>query len=85
MMSLVYTPANPALPLKYWELIAAAVPAVRGYPSIGPHLRRAMGEGASIQEVIEAMETAAIPGGFPALHFALTYLLKIAENPDSPA
>jgi alkylhydroperoxidase/carboxymuconolactone decarboxylase family protein YurZ len=85
LVSLVYTPVNPALPVKYRELIVAAILASRGYPTIDVHLRRALREGASMQEVIEAMETAAIPGGFPTLHFALTYLVKIAEDLQPPA
>ncbi|HVB77978.1 MAG TPA: carboxymuconolactone decarboxylase family protein [Candidatus Nitrosotalea sp.] len=81
----VYTPSAPALPVKYRELIAAAVLAFRHYESCGKHLRRALREGASMQEVVEAMEVASVPGGMPLLHFALDELVRIeAEMESSP-
>src|SRR6266498_2301957 len=72
----VFTPENPALPVKYRELIEAVILAFRGYPTVGDHLRRALREGATMQEAIEAFEVATIPGGMPVLHFALPYLIE---------
>lgn len=80
MVRRVYTPQNPVLPVKYRELIAAAILAYRNYASCEKHLRRALREGASMQEVIEAMEVASIPGGMPLLHFALDELMKIEAD-----
>lgn len=76
----VWTPSNPVLPVKVREMIAAAVLAYRGYPTVEAHLRRAVQEGASLREVVEAMEVAAMPGGAPCLHFALPHLMKLADD-----
>ena len=76
----IYTRENPVLPVKYREIIASVVLAFRGYPSIGPHIRRAIREGATMQEVLEAFEVATVPGGFPVLHFALPYLIEVDKE-----
>ena len=80
LMSTVYSPSKPALPVKYREMVAAAVLAFRGSPTVELHLRRALRAGATMQEVVEAMETAAVPGGFTLLHYALGYLIQIAAE-----
>jgi alkylhydroperoxidase/carboxymuconolactone decarboxylase family protein YurZ len=80
LMGLVYTPEHPTLAPKYREMVSAVVLAAKAYPSIEPHLRRALSLGLSMQELVEAMEVAAIPGGFPTLHFALPYLIKISDE-----
>ena len=77
---LIFTPENPAFPVKYREIVMAVVLAYRGYPSMGKHIRRALREGATVQEVIEAFETAAIPGGMPVLHQALDCLIEIEQE-----
>lgn len=76
----VFTPENPALPVKYRELIEAVVLAFRGYPTVGEHVRRALREGATFQEAVEAFEVATVPGGMPVLHFALPYLIEIDKE-----
>ncbi len=78
--SMIYTRENPVLPVKYREIIASVVLAMRGYPSIANHIRRALREGATMQEVIEAFEVATVPGGMPVLHFALPYLIEIDKE-----
>jgi len=78
--SQVFTPENPALPVKYRELIEAVILAFRGYPTVGDHLRRALREGATLQEAIEAFEVATVPGGMPVLHFALPYLIEAEKE-----
>jgi alkylhydroperoxidase/carboxymuconolactone decarboxylase family protein YurZ len=75
--SFVWTPKNPALPVRIRELAAAAVLAYRAFPTMDGHLRRAVREGASMMELVEAMEVAALPGGFPVLHYALPFLIKL--------
>jgi alkylhydroperoxidase/carboxymuconolactone decarboxylase family protein YurZ len=75
--ALVWTPRAPVLPVKIRELVAAAVLAYRAFPTLDAHLRRAVREGASIRELVETMETAALPGGFPLLHYALPFLRAI--------
>lgn len=75
--SFVWTPRNPALPVRIRELVASAVLAYRAFPTLDGHLRRAVREGASLRELLEAMQTAALPGGFPVLHYALRFLSEI--------
>ena len=80
LAALVWTPAAPALPVKIRELIASAVLAYRAFPTLDGHLRRAVREGASVREAVEAMETAALPGGFPVIHYALPFLNAIHDE-----
>jgi len=85
MTGWVYTPVNPVIPAKYHEVIAGVVLASRFYPSMETHFRRALSEGVTMLEIIEALEAAAVPGGGPTLHFGLTALTKIhAEGKDAP-
>jgi alkylhydroperoxidase/carboxymuconolactone decarboxylase family protein YurZ len=77
---LIFTRKNPALPVKYRELIDSVILAFRHYPTVGDHLRRAIREGATLQEAIEAFEVATIPGGMPVLHFALPFLIEIDKE-----
>lgn len=77
---LVWTPSAPALPVKIRELVACAVLAYRAFPTLDGHLRRAVREGASVREAVEAMEVAALPGGFPLIHFALPFLNAIHDE-----
>lgn len=67
----------PALPHKYRALVTAAVLAFRHYHTAGNHLERALKEGATMQEVVEAMEAAAVAGGMPTLHFVLPQLARL--------
>lgn len=74
MVEATYLRKDGALDPKYRELIVSAVLAFRGYPSVYKHLHRAMVEGASLREVLEALEMASVPGGMPVLHFGLSQL-----------
>lgn len=78
--ALVWTPAAPALPVKIRELVASAVLAYRAFPTLDGHLRRAVREGASVREALEAMEVAALPGGFPLIHYALPFLNALHDD-----
>ena len=69
-----YTRPNGKLPVKYKELVASGVLAFKSYPSLKKHLRRAMVEGATLREVLEAMEAASDPGGMASLPFRHRYL-----------
>lgn len=75
-----YLRKDGALPVKYRELIASAVLAFRGYPSLKVHLARALREGASVAEVVQALEMASIPGGMATLHFGLGILIEIEKE-----
>ncbi len=80
LAALVWSPAKPALAIKYREIIAAVILGCRAYPTIESHLRRALAEGASLREILEGFETGAILGGFPCLHYALPFLMKLHEE-----
>ena len=78
-----YTRPNAELPVRYRELVASAILAFRGYSSLKLHLARAMREGASLREVLEAMEVASVPGGMATLHYAVDQLIELEqEDPD---
>jgi alkylhydroperoxidase/carboxymuconolactone decarboxylase family protein YurZ len=75
-----FAPVAPALPVKYRELIAAVVLAARGHPTIGKHLRRAIREGLTMQELVEAFHVAFLPGGGQLFSFAMQHLAEIASE-----
>lgn len=77
---MTYTRPGNELPVRYKELIASAILAFRGYPSLKLHLARALREGASVREVLEAMEVASVPGGMASLHFAVDALIEIEQE-----
>ena len=79
-ISHLYTPSNPTLPVKYRELIVSILLAFRGLPSTKMHLRRALNEGATMQELIEAFETASLPGGLPVMSFGLKQLIELESE-----
>jgi alkylhydroperoxidase/carboxymuconolactone decarboxylase family protein YurZ len=80
---MTYTRPGNELPVRYKELIASAILAFRGYPSLKLHLARALREGATVREVLEAMEVASVPGGMALLHFAVDALIEIErEQPE---
>ena len=66
--------------MKYRELVEAVILGFKGYPSLGLHVRRALREGATMQEVLEAFEVATVPGGMPVLHYALPFLIEIEKE-----
>ena len=80
MVQATYTRKDGALAPKYRELIACAVLAFRGYPSLKLHLARALREGASVAEVVQALEMASIPGGMATLHFGVDQLIEIQKE-----
>jgi alkylhydroperoxidase/carboxymuconolactone decarboxylase family protein YurZ len=78
--ALVWTPAAPVLPVKIRELVACVVLAYRTFPTLDGHLRRAVREGASVRELLEGMEAASLPGGFPILHYSLPFLNALHDE-----
>ena len=77
---MTYQRPDNELPAKYKELIASAILAFRGYPSLKHHLARALREGATLREVLEAMEVASVPGGMATLHFAVDALIEVEQE-----
>jgi alkylhydroperoxidase/carboxymuconolactone decarboxylase family protein YurZ len=80
MVRATYTRKDGALPAKYRELIASGILAFRGYPSLKLHLARALREGASVAEVVQALEMASIPGGMATLHFGIDQLIQLEKE-----
>ncbi|HSR10457.1 MAG TPA: carboxymuconolactone decarboxylase family protein [Thermodesulfobacteriota bacterium] len=70
-----------ALPAKVREFIAIALLAYRGQEdAVYLHGKRALKLGATKQELLEAIETAMIPGGGPTLATGLRALARIEEE-----
>ena len=73
--------AGKALPVKVRELIAIGILAFRGNEGgVYEHMKRALKHGATKQELLEALETAMVPGGAPILGPGLKALMKIEEE-----
>lgn len=70
-----------ALPAKVREFIAIGILAYRGLEdAVFNHCKRALRIGATKQELLEAVETAMIPGGTPTLALGLRALARIEEE-----
>lgn len=69
-----------ALPRKIKELIMVGICcALRAPRGVKIHSQRALSLGATSQEVLEAMEVAAIPGGMPGLWLGVETLQSLLE------
>ncbi len=74
-----------ALPARMRELIAIGILAYRGQEeAVYLHGKRALKLGASKRELLEAVETAMIPGGGPTLAVGLRALARIEEEGKNP-
>lgn len=70
-----------ALPIKTKELIAIALLAFRGNENgVHDHMKRALKHGANKMEILEALETAIIPGGAPTFGTGLRALMRIEKE-----
>ena len=73
--------AGKALPTKTRELIAIGILAFRGNEgAVYVHMKRALKHGATKQELLEAIETAMIPGGAPTFALGLKALIRIEDE-----
>jgi alkylhydroperoxidase/carboxymuconolactone decarboxylase family protein YurZ len=82
-VEMTYTRKDSPLPAKYRELIVVGLLAFRMYHSVSKHIARALREGATVTEVIHALEMASIPGGQATLHFGLDHLIALEKsNPE---
>ena len=54
--------------------------ALRFYPTVPFHMRRAIEEGATVAELVEAIEVAALLGGMAVLHFCLPFLNELQDE-----
>src|SRR5262245_14276626 len=68
-----------ALPLKYREMVIIAILAFRGADEnfIVAHMKRAIEHGASKRELLEAMQSAAVPGGGPCFAAGAQALMRL--------
>lgn len=82
---LMHTPEDATLAPKYREIVTAVVLACRAYPTVPHHLRRAVREGATLEEMIEAMQIGAQIAGAPVLHHATQYLRELQKEIESGA
>jgi len=70
-----------ALPAKIREFIAIGILAYRGLEdAVYHHCKRALRLGATKRELLEAIESAMIPGGTPTLALGLRALVRIEEE-----
>jgi alkylhydroperoxidase/carboxymuconolactone decarboxylase family protein YurZ len=70
-----------ALPAKFREFIAIGILAYRGLDdAVYQHCKRALRLGASKRELLEALESAMIPGGTPTMALGLQALARIEEE-----
>jgi alkylhydroperoxidase/carboxymuconolactone decarboxylase family protein YurZ len=70
-----------ALPRKIRELIMVGITCALNRPrGVRLHSERALALGATPREVLEAMETAAIPGGMPGLWLGVETLDEILQR-----
>jgi alkylhydroperoxidase/carboxymuconolactone decarboxylase family protein YurZ len=82
-VEMTYTRKDGALEPKVRELIAICLLSFRMYHSVRAHIARALREGASVDEIVQALEMASIPGGQATLHFGLDHLIALEEsNPE---
>jgi AhpD family alkylhydroperoxidase len=73
--------AGKALPVKTRELVAIAILAYRGNAdAVYEHMKRAIKYGATKRELLEAIETALVPGGAPTFSTGLRALKRIDEE-----
>ncbi|MEM3759878.1 MAG: carboxymuconolactone decarboxylase family protein [Candidatus Bathyarchaeia archaeon] len=69
------------LPLKFKELIIVAVDAATAYiEGLKLHIRDALKAGATKDEILEALETASLPGGIHVLSVSLPILEDILRD-----
>jgi alkylhydroperoxidase/carboxymuconolactone decarboxylase family protein YurZ len=68
-----------ALPLKYREMVIIGILAFRGAHEdfIVAHMKRAIAHGATKRELLEAMQSAAVPGGGPCFAAGAQALMRL--------
>jgi alkylhydroperoxidase/carboxymuconolactone decarboxylase family protein YurZ len=68
-----------ALPIKYREMVIIGILAYRGggMEGILAHMRRAIQHGATKRELLEAIQSAAVPGGGPTFSAGARALMQL--------
>ena len=69
------------LPIKVKEFVALGILAYKGTSTevLVAHIKRAMANGATKEELVEVLETTTIPGGAPTLFNGLKALLEVIK------
>jgi AhpD family alkylhydroperoxidase len=69
------------VPIKYKELIAIVALAARGEEEgIKAHIKRALKHGASVREIVEALEVGVIATGTPTFFYGLKVMSELIKN-----
>ena len=69
-----------ALTIKYREMVIIGILAYRGRKEgVVTHMRRAIEHGATKRELLEAMESAAVPGGGPCFSTGIEALMELDQ------
>src|SRR6185503_1025186 len=70
-----------ALSIKQREMIIIGILAFRGrQDGVVAHMRRAVQHGATKRELLEAMQSAAVPGGGPTLSAGVNALMQLEKE-----
>ena len=77
---LMLMPQDASLAVRHREIMTAVVLACRSYPTVPHHLRRAVQEGATLAEIVEAMQVGALFAGAPVFHHALPFLIELHDD-----
>ena len=80
MVQATYTRKDGAVPPKYRELIASAILAFRGYPSLKLHLARACVRALPSRRSSRPWKWQASPAEWRRLHFAIDQLIEIEKE-----
>jgi AhpD family alkylhydroperoxidase len=71
------------VPTKYKELIAIVALAARGEEEgVEAHIKRGVRNGATVKEIVEALEVGVIATGTPTFFYGLKVLAKLVQNGD---
>ncbi len=69
------------LSVKYREMVIIGILAFRGrQEGVVAHMRRAIEHGATKRELLEAMQSAAVPGGGPTFSTGVQALMKLDQE-----
>jgi alkylhydroperoxidase/carboxymuconolactone decarboxylase family protein YurZ len=69
------------LAIKYREMVAIGIIAFRGrHDGVVAHMKRAIQHGATKRELLEAIQSAAVPGGGPTLSTGVQALMEIEAS-----
>jgi alkylhydroperoxidase/carboxymuconolactone decarboxylase family protein YurZ len=77
---MIYTPRDPVFPVRFRGIVAGLVAAARADAAAEMHFRRAITDGATVDEIAECIILAERPGGDVMLRTAVAALMRVADN-----